>query len=259
MAEEPTNTPEPQQDAKPQINEQELNTLVQAAIEREVSGLKEKNSQLIKNNKDLKSQLKVWDGIDADSVKRLLGQAAQEEENELLKAGKLDELIEKRTDRLRSQYDEEISSLKTNYDTAAQQAERYQKQFEQRLIDDEIRTQAINQKALPMACDDIIRRARELFSLNEETGEVEARDRSGNLMKNSDGLMVTPERFVEDLKTTAPYYWQQSQGGGLDGATPRTHKGDMEQLEKLVESGNFDLAEFRKIRERQSGKNYHRK
>ena len=85
--------------------------------------------------------------------------------------------------------------------------------------------------------------------------------KDGVLIKDAKGMLLTPERFLMGLKDSAPYYWPESQGAGLQGQQQQHQQQSsksVDDLQNVVGNGEFDLAEYRKQRQSMSGKNYHR-
>ncbi|MCF7521481.1 hypothetical protein L4G92_05395 [Neisseria sp. ZJ106] len=68
---------------------------IDAAVEAAVGGLKAKNSELLGKLKTQGEQLKQFEGIDPDAVRLMLKQFSDNEEAELIKAGKFDEAFNK--------------------------------------------------------------------------------------------------------------------------------------------------------------------
>lgn len=216
---------------------------VRALVDEQVRGLKSKNSELL-------GKLKQFDGLDADRLKDMLSKIDQSEEAKLLAEGKLDDVIAKRTDRIRADAEarlEEVEKARVKYE---QEAQIYRQRFESRVIEDAIKQEAMKQGVRPEALDDVVRRGADVFKWNAETNEVEARDGNGNLLRTQDenGYIMTPEYFVRGLMKTAPYYWPNSDGGGTVGARGASAREDL--AAKLQDAANRnDMAAYKKIRE----------
>src|SRR5690606_31926301 len=80
-------------------------------VDKEVTGLKSKNSELLGLNKTIKTEFEQFkgqfEGLDEEAVKSLLQQARQDEETKLIAEGKIDEVVSRRTERLRGDYDKQ--------------------------------------------------------------------------------------------------------------------------------------------------------
>src|SRR5690242_14032953 len=83
----------------------ELQAIIDARVGEAVSGLKTKNSELLGKLKTAGDQLKTFDGIDPEAVRGILSKFANDEEAGLIAAGKLDEVLDKRTTRMKAGFE----------------------------------------------------------------------------------------------------------------------------------------------------------
>ncbi|WP_412481333.1 hypothetical protein [Pseudomonas asiatica] len=190
---------------------------VQKFLDGEVSGLKSKNTELIGSNKAIKTELDKlkgqFDGLDIDAIKGLLAKAGQDEETKLIAEGKLDEVISRRTERLRTDLDKQVKAANERAD----KAEAFAAKYNNKVLADSIRAAAIKAGALPEAAEDIILRARGAFKLSED-GEPIATNRSGEVVYGKDGKTpLSPLEWAESLRETATHLWPRAQGAGQTG------------------------------------------
>jgi len=190
---------------------------VQQYLDGEVSGLKAKNRELIDSNKIIKTELDgikgKFDGLDIEAVKALLTKAGQDEETKLIAEGKLDEVVSRRTERLRGDLDKQIKAANDR----AEKAEAFAAKYSDKVLADSIRAAAIKAGALPEAAEDIILRARGTFKLSED-GEPIATDRDGQVIYGKDGRTpLSPQEWAESLRETATHLWPRAQGAGPTG------------------------------------------
>lgn len=232
-------------DAQTKINAQ-VESLVKETLNKEVSGLKSKNEELLGTVKGFQEKLKAFDGIDPVRTRELFDKFNKDEELSLLKDGKVDQLIEKRVGEARAKFDDELKSKLGELDATAKERDAYRQRYEAHLIKEQVGSIALAAKALPTALDDIARRAMDLFKVNEK-GELEARDKDGNLLKTESGDLVTPARFIESLKKAAPHYWPASASGSLNGSGPEPGSDKEAAMLKAAESG--DLKTYRRLRD----------
>lgn len=186
-------------------------------VDKEVTGLKTKNSELLGQNKTFKSELEQlkgqFEGFDVDAVKTLLQRASQDEETKLIAEGKIDEVVSKRTERLRGDYDKQLQAERE----AREKAEAFANRFRDKVLADSIREAAQKAGALPEASDDIILRARNTFQLNED-GQPVAVDADGEVIYGKDGKTpLTPLEWAESLREAAPHLWPRAVGAGPTG------------------------------------------
>ncbi|WP_312141203.1 hypothetical protein [Stutzerimonas nitrititolerans] len=208
---------------------------VQQYLDTEVAGLKSKNQELLGANKTLKTDLDQFkgqfEGLDIGAVKSLLQKASQDEETRLLAEGKLDEVISKRTERLRADLDKQLQAEKDRAD----KAESFAKRFSDKVLADSIRGAALKAGALPEASEDIILRAKGTFTLNEN-GEAVAVDADGQVIYGKDGKTpLSPLEWAESLRETASHLWPRAQGAGPtgdNGGKAAKKWGDLNEVER---------------------------
>lgn len=224
---------------------------VQKFLDSEVSGLKSKNRELIDSNKTIKTQLDglkgKFEGLDIEAVKGLLAKAGQDEETKLIAEGKLDEVVSRRTERLRGDLDKQIKAANER----AEKAEAFAAKYSDKVLADSIRAAAIKAGALPEAAEDIILRARGTFKLSED-GEPIATDRDGQVIYGKDGKSpLSPHEWAESLRETATHLWPRAQGAGPTGdhGGKATQKfTDMTEAERTA-LYRSDPAKYRQLRD----------
>lgn len=188
----------------------------QDAIDKAVSGLKTKNQELLGSVKTAKGELDQFkaqlDGLDLDAVKGLLSKADQDEETRLIAEGKLDEVVSRRTERLRADQDKKLLAEKERAD----KAEAFAARFKDKVLADSIREASAKAGALPEAAEDMILRARSVFQLSEDGQAVAMAD--GEIVYGKDGKTpLSPLEWAEGLRESAPHLWPRAQGAGAVG------------------------------------------
>lgn len=199
------------------LEDQAVKDAIAAAVAEATTGLKNKNAELLGSLKTTKTELDgfktQFEGLDINAVKGLLTKVGQDEETKLIAEGKLDEVITRRTERLRGDYEKQLATEKARADKAEAFAAKYQ----DKVLADSIRAAALKAGALPEASEDIILRARGSFTLNEH-GEAIATDRDGEVIYGKDGKTpLSPLEWAESLRENAPHLWPRAQGAGPTG------------------------------------------
>lgn len=214
----------------------EIQKLIDEQVNAQVSGLKNKNSEILGKLKESTESLKRFDGIDPDAVKTILQRFSDDEEAQLIAAGKVDEVLDKRTERLRADVDKQIKAANER----AEKAEAFSNKFRDRVLGDAIRSAALKAGALPEASDDLILRAKGTFQLNDE-GEAVAVDANGDVLFGKDGKTpLTPVEWAESLKETAPHLFPRAEGSGAGGHKPGGGGGSL----KRSEMSSSDKADY---------------
>ncbi|MBJ9984444.1 hypothetical protein IAE19_03190 [Acinetobacter sp. S40] len=206
------------EDNKIDLENPEVKAAIQSAVDEAVKGLKDKNAELINDKKQLKDELgslksKV-DGLDLDAIKVLLEKSSQDEESKLIAEGKIEEVIQKRTEKMRQEHEKQVKSEKDRAD----KAEDYANKFRQSVIQGQIIQAAVEAGALNEASADIAFLAQSQFSL-DENGKAVAIDSNGEIVIGKDGATpVQPKEWIESLRENKPYFWPKADGMGSPGS-----------------------------------------
>ncbi|HBI1346675.1 hypothetical protein, partial [Acinetobacter baumannii] len=152
---------------------------------------------------ELQKLQKQFEGIDPEIVKKVFAQIDQDEEAKLIAEGKVNEVIQKRTEKMREEHEKLLKAEKERAD----KAEAYAQKFKQSVIQSQIVQAAIELEALPEATPDIAFLAQSKFAL-DENGKAVAVDENGEVVIGKDGQTpMTPKEWVESLREQKPYYW----------------------------------------------------
>ncbi|MBO8256405.1 MULTISPECIES: hypothetical protein [Providencia] len=186
----------------------EITPEIQTLIDQQVSGLKAKNTELLGKIKEQGDNLKRFDGIDPDTVKGMLQRFENDEEAKLIADGKIDEVINKRTERMRGDTDKQLKEANAR----VEKAEAFANKFRARVLGDEIRSAAGKAGALSSAQEDLILRAKGIFQINDE-GQAVAVDEDGDPIMGKDGrTQLSPIEWIESLKESAPHLFPAASG-----------------------------------------------
>lgn len=213
----------------------EMEQVIASRVAEQVTGLKAKNTELLGTIRQQKDQLGRFDGIDPDAVRTILQRFSDDEEARLISEGKIDEVLNQRTERLRADVDKQIKAATER----AEKADAFANRFRDRVLGDSIRAAAIKAGALPEATDDLILRSKGVFSLNDD-GEAVAVDAHGDAIFGKDGKTpLTPMEWADSLKESAPHLFPRAEGTGAGG-----HKSSVSGSLKRSEMSAADKAVF---------------
>lgn len=192
----------------------EVQAIIDAKISEAVAGLKSKNSELLGKVKEAQSNLQRFDGIDPDAVRTILSKFASDEEAALLAKGEIDTVLNKRTERMRS----ENAKLVKAEQEARERAEAKAGKLAARTLAGAIRDAALKAGALPEAMEDIVLRGGGTWRLNDD-GEPVAMNGDEVVLGKDGKTPLTPQEWAESLRETAPHLWPKAQGTGAPGAS----------------------------------------
>jgi len=191
------------------------------------SKLDEFRSNNVKLMKQIDGLQKKFDGVDLDQYQELLQQQQKLEDDKLIDAGKIDELVEERTKRMREEFESQNKKLVSQNDS-------YASQLSTLVIDNSVRDIASKSGVLSTAVDDVLLRAHGVFSL--EGGAAVPKDSSGNVVYGSDGESpMAVAEWMKGLVKSAPHLFESSDGAGSrHGKKPApTDNSNLSPLQKL--------------------------
>lgn len=161
-------------------------------------------------NIELLRKLEGYKDVDLSKYKSLLETEQKIREKQLIEAGKVDEVVTERIRTLRTELENQVNEKDQALNIA-------NKQLEVLLIDNAVKSAAIASGVLPTAVDDVILRAKTMFSIKD--GNPVALDVKGEIVYDIDGEKpLSIDSWLKSLKKSAPHLFAGSQGGGAGGA-----------------------------------------
>lgn len=166
------------------------------------------------SNVALKQELEAlkarFEGVDPEAVRQLAAEKERLEEEQRLKEGKFQEVLEARLKNARSEWDKERQALTVERDGLTARLTAIQ-------IDQGVITAATQRGLRPTAIPDITARARLVFQLVQ--GVPRAFETDGSTVRyGRDGVTpMTLEEWVDTQVADAPHLFEASAGGGAAG------------------------------------------
>jgi len=175
-------------------------------LDAEGDGSKAKLDEFRQNNITLTNQLKKFEGIDPDAVRQLAVEKAKLEEEQRLKDGKFQEVLDAR---LKAEREKVFAPVVAERDAL-------NGKLTALLIDQAVVTEATKRGLRATALPDITARARTTFKLVD--GVPQAFDGQTARM-GKDGLApMTLAEWVDALVSDAPHLFEANAGGGAAGS-----------------------------------------
>jgi hypothetical protein len=170
---------------------------------------KDKLDEFRSTNIQLSQQLEKFKNIDPAKYNELVDLQRQLNEGELLKAGKIDEVVNGRVAAMRAELENQRDTFKTR-------AEKSESQLALLMIDSAARTEAVKLGVEPTALDDVVLRARGVYRMVE--GSAVPQDAEGKVIYGKDGTTpMAMTDWITGLKKSAPHLFAGSRGGGAGG------------------------------------------
>lgn len=205
------------------------------------SGLKtalQKERDAAKEAKRIAKEMEErYAGIDPAKVREMMSKLDQDGEAALIAAGKIDEVIAKRTQKFQTEtqrrIDEAIATAKASDGRA--------KKFEQRVLDNHIRQAATKAGLHQHAIEDALFRARSMFSLSEEGDAIQLGGDGAPVLGKDGKTPFSPQEWLESMKETAPHWFPAGNSGG-GGAGNKNTGGNGKDLSHLPPAARMAAA-----------------
>lgn len=195
-------------------NSPDVQRLIQERVEREVSGLKAKNSELLGKLKDTSERAKQWEGYDVEKVQALMKRMEQDEELKLLADGKVDDVVNRRIELRERDWNSRFGSLESKVSEYENIINQKEERLRQLTIDSRV-TQAFQTLGYePTALEEMVAKARNVFIMDGE-GNVIPRDSNGNVIYGKDAKTpISVHQWLESLAEAKPWLRGVSKGAG---------------------------------------------
>lgn len=201
-------------------NAPEVKSILDKAIQEATSGLAANKDEILGEKKVLQTQLeemqKTWGSYDPEAVKNIMTRLENDEEAKLLAEGKTDEVIERRTERLKADHAKQLANLEAKIAELSGSYEGAQGQVKKLMVEGNLRQAASELGLVPSAVEDALARAMNVFSVGED-GKLLAENESGTIYGKDGKTPITPAEWLSDMKEKAPHWFPAPQGGGAGG------------------------------------------
>lgn len=199
----------------------EVKALVDAAISEATSGLTTNRDEILGEKKTLQKKLdemgETWKDLDPEAVRTIMERLENDEEAQLLAAGKMDEVIGRRMERVNADHTKQVDSFTSQLaerDTALGSANSRIKTL---LVEGGMRQAAAELGVVASAIPDALARANNVFSVNDN-GNLTAVEKDGTTIFGKDGKSsISPAEWLESMKERAPHWFPAPSGAGAQG------------------------------------------
>jgi hypothetical protein len=220
---------------------------LKGALEKERSAVKEAKAQY---KRDMEALAAKYKDIDPEKYREIMGQFDNAEEAELLKKGAegLKAILEKRTAKLRADYEKKLQEARERESGALEVAST----FMDRALENHIREAAGKAGLHSGAVEDALLRAAQIFLLDDDGNAVqyEGEGDDQTVVLGKDGKTpFSPAEWLESMKEKAPHWFPaDASGGGArggkgGGATGKTMKRAAFDQLSPQEKSNFTVKE----------------
>ena len=174
------------------------------ALRRELDKSKEHEKELA----TLRKQVQRFKGIDPEKAAEAMKKIQAVEEQKMIDAGQIDEIVQQRTERMRADLEEKNQ-------TAEARAKKFEQLYRSNVIDNGLQ-QAINQvgRVRSGAMTFALKHGHDVWTVDEE-GRPVPQGKDGQVLYGKDGKQaITMQEWAQSLMVEAPYLFEDSAGGG---------------------------------------------
>lgn len=178
---------------------------------------KDKLDEFRNKNIELLKDMEKFKDVDPTKYKSLMEEHRKIQEKEWIEAGEIDKVVNQRISTMR----EEFQTKEADY---VKSISTMNTRLESLLIDNEVRSAATKSGIRPSAVDDVLLRAKTIYSIKD--GVAVPSDSKGQVIYGKDG--VTPmaiNEWVDSLKKSADHLFTPSNGGGAPGSSTGGNNG----------------------------------
>lgn len=190
-------------------------TYTQAELDSVVAGLKNNTQEALAEKKAAQAKLKEFDGIDPAAARQVLDMFNNNAELKLIQEGKIDEVFQTRTAKLQDAHKRDLDAKDADVKAAQLRSEK----FSRRVLNDALRSAAIETGVHKHAMDDVLLSGGQVFQLDEEGRAVQMAD--GKPVLGKDGKTpFGPAEWLASITEAKPHWFPASSSGAPASGQP---------------------------------------
>lgn len=177
------------------------------------------NVRLKQETEEMSKQMSKFKDVDPVKYREAIERLQEIEDKELVDKGNLEELFEKRIERMKEAHDGKVSALEKAHEAAIGRADRAESRLKTLVINSAI-TDAVTDVAAVRkgAMADVMSRAHAWWQLDDHGNPVAYRPGTTEPVFGEDGKApLTTQEWVKSLTQDAPHLFEGSSGGGASG------------------------------------------
>jgi len=185
-----------------------------SSIKKQAKEFRTANIALMEQNKALQAKVSALGDIDPETIRMAMSSLARtknDEELQLIQAGKLDEVVSRRTAAMQSNYQKQLDQLEADRKASDESNAKARQRFASVYLSDQV-DQAVAKKQLslrPTAKSDLLMRAGTVFAPDDDLAALVSR--TDALDKH--GKPLTVESWLDSMVDDAPHLFSGGTGG----------------------------------------------
>jgi len=212
-------------------------------FEEKDSRLAAHKDELVSEKREIEARLKETQGTldkykglgDVDNLKDVISRFEDSEEAKMIKEGKIDDVINGRIDKQRTQWEAKLKAEADSNLSLKEQLESRDKVISGLVVDGAIQTTAASiEDFRGEAMEDVVARGRNVWKV--EDGKAVAYGPDGNQLFNAKGEPLAVNEWIDSMRESAPHYFRSAKGtnakGGGGKASSNQKRSDMSLADK---------------------------
>lgn len=232
-----------------------LQNQIRSGVDEEAAGLKNKNQELLDKLAALKGSSEKIQQLEStiqslggeDGVKKLIelkDKISSDERMSKLMSGEISqiqEVIDAETTAMRSNYENQISSLKQRAESAEQNSETLRGTIRDSQLQSLVNQAVQELGCLPGTAPEVFRHALEVFVWDAEKNCHVIKENDVVKLGGDGKAPMTISEWLDSTRESAAYRWPASKGGGASGSGPGGNQ-------SVINTDNMPMGEYRKLR-----------
>ena len=200
----------------------DLDGLPPTAVEKaKLDEFRNNNVALLKQLDEFKQK---YGDVDMDEYRRIKAEQQQLKDKQLIDAGKIDELLEQRTEAMRKDFESQRAKLLENSTLHQTEAEKAKSRLSAVLVETEVMKSVGAVGVLRTGAQmDVLQRAKAVWSVQD--GQLRAMDGDAPIYGKDGKNPLTVAEWCRGLAEVAPHLFESSSGGGGRGNNTGNNSG----------------------------------
>lgn len=164
--------------------------------------------------KELTSLRSSFRDLDPEKAREALARLQEIEDKQLLDKGQIDELLTKRTERMRQDYEARVAAFEQEKKNLAIERDKLNQRLEEVLIDTGLTQAAVKARVRETAIPDVLGRGRRVWHLREGKPLPLRDDGETVIYGKNPSQPMNMEEWVASLQNDAPHLFEENRGTG---------------------------------------------
>lgn len=169
----------------------------------------------IKLSKELEKVQQTLNGVDVNEYNKLKQEKELINDQKLIDAGQVEDVIQSRTEKMRNTYAEELNNLKIIAEQKEKEANELRAKQNSMLVNNSLKDEALKAGVAPTALPDVLSRGSRIWQVQDDN--IVAMQNDTPMYSKNGSQKLSMQEWLEDLSEEAPHLYKSSSGSGATG------------------------------------------